>query len=280
MNENNFSDVAERLERYQGDGYMPVKQKQGGFTLVELLVVISIIALLLSILMPSLQRARESARTVICKVHMRQIGIASIMYSDGNDDWICPAVGPYVPRTPIANRYWYAKFIPYVSASMAKEGKLFNCPSDKKPREVTAGSVTYALNYSYPDYFGNMGFEGWDTPGSPYGLIKRTKLHNTAGVVTLLDANHHEEDSWSYKHWDLMTFQIGAWGGRIGWYCVPGQSGYPGEEVPWSWASWRHANKSNAVMVDGHVETFRPNDRIAHSHWDRWRKLMLVTYPR
>ena len=259
---------------------MPVKQKQGGFTLVELLVVISIIALLLSILMPILQRARESARTVICKVHMRQIGFASIMYSDDNDDWICPARGLKVaPRASEVTRYWYYKFIPYVSASMAKEGKLFNCPSDKKPREVTAGSVTYAINYSYPDYFGNMGFEGWDTPGSPYGLIKRTKLHNTAGVVTLLDANHHEEDSWSYKHWDLMTFQIGAWGGRIGWYSIPFQSGYPGAEVPWTWAAWRHANKSNAVLVDGHVETFNPDSNIAHSYWNSKKKKMIVRRP-
>ena len=56
-----------------------------GFTLVELLVVISIIAVLLSILMPSLRAAREQARLVICKARQSQNGLANLMYADGNN---------------------------------------------------------------------------------------------------------------------------------------------------------------------------------------------------
>ena len=253
--------------------------KKQAFTLIELVVVISIIALLLSILMPSLQRARESARTVVCKSQMRQIGLVSIMYSDNNDDHICPAVGPYKRRTPEVERYWYAKFLPYVSTATAKKGKLFTCPSDKKPREIIAGDMTYAISYSYPDYFGDMGRSGWDTPGSPYGLIKRSQIRKTFAAVVLLDANHQDEAPWSYKHWDLMTFQLGAWGSRIGWYSIPFQSGYPGVEVPWTWAALRHANKSNAVLVDGHVETFTPNSDIALSYWNSSKKKMMIGRP-
>lgn len=56
-----------------------------GFTLIELLVVIAIIALLTAILVPSLSRAREQARFVVCKSNLKNYGILAFMYIDDND---------------------------------------------------------------------------------------------------------------------------------------------------------------------------------------------------
>ena len=61
-------------------------QKGKGFTLIELLVVISIIALLVSILMPSLNRARDNAKRTVCASNMKSIGQAIMLYSSANND--------------------------------------------------------------------------------------------------------------------------------------------------------------------------------------------------
>jgi prepilin-type N-terminal cleavage/methylation domain-containing protein len=77
-------------------------QKRRGFTLVELLVVIGIIAILIALLLPSLQRAKDQANSVKCKSNMRQVYIELIRYMNENNGWLYP-VGPDkasgVPKT-------------------------------------------------------------------------------------------------------------------------------------------------------------------------------------
>lgn len=94
-----------RLKRFRGkNGDMPekgVKEKvinrSKAFTLIELLVVVSIIALLVSILLPSLQRAREQTRRVVCASNIRNLYLGLTMYAQDNNGRFPKPVGNVEP---------------------------------------------------------------------------------------------------------------------------------------------------------------------------------------
>jgi len=69
--------------------------KHRGFTLIELLVVIAIIAILMAILMPALNRAREQGRRIVCEHNLKQLTLAWIMYADENDGKIVNGAGGF-----------------------------------------------------------------------------------------------------------------------------------------------------------------------------------------
>jgi prepilin-type N-terminal cleavage/methylation domain-containing protein/prepilin-type processing-associated H-X9-DG protein len=64
------------------------RRRQAAFTLVELLVVIGIIGLLIAILLPALNRAREASKSTVCKSNLHQIGLAIQLYRNENKDWL------------------------------------------------------------------------------------------------------------------------------------------------------------------------------------------------
>ena len=85
------------------------------FTLVELLVVISIISLLMAILLPALSKVREQANSLVCQTNLRSLTLAWRSYTEDNDEKLCSpdtfsndpgAVWPYAPSTLFQLNHW------------------------------------------------------------------------------------------------------------------------------------------------------------------------------
>jgi len=118
-----------------------------GFTLIELLVVISIIALLIGILLPALGRARETARSSVCKSNMKQIGLAMNMYATEYKDYI-PREGKYHTTYPPPKLYFYPwprSFAPFL------DNRFVGSPRNIEDRQYSSWD-SYYRDYNWDDF--------------------------------------------------------------------------------------------------------------------------------
>jgi prepilin-type N-terminal cleavage/methylation domain-containing protein/prepilin-type processing-associated H-X9-DG protein len=102
------------------------QRQQGGFTLVELLVVIGIIAMLIAMLLPALTRAQQAARSVACKSNQRQIYYYLMSYANDHGGILFPNGWGYDPGVPPEKRW-------PVYVMGVWNPKVMLCPSDQEP---------------------------------------------------------------------------------------------------------------------------------------------------
>ncbi len=118
-----------------------------GFSLIELLVVISIIALLIGILLPVLAGARQSAQRVTCSSNLRQLGIAVSLYTNDSDDLYPPARPIPLPFAAFndTDPPLYVPMKPYLAIGTPPEtNAVYRCPDDDTIYPLTGISYAYS----------------------------------------------------------------------------------------------------------------------------------------
>ena len=202
-----------------------------GFTLIELLVVVAIIALLMAILIPALQSAREHGKRTVCLSNLKQLTLAWIMYAYENDDKICTAwvgrpdswvriAGQNASEAQQIKAMESGVLFPYV-----KNVKLYKCPTG-----VRGEMVTYSI-------VGSMW--GGSTPisgGHPKELCikNRLQIQRPGERFVFVD-----EGKWPGSPW-------GVWHDKPMWWDIP---------------TVRHSDGTNWSFADGHSRYHKWTDR-------------------
>lgn len=240
--------------------------RQRAFTLVELLVVIGIIALLISILLPALSRAREQGNRLKCLSNLRQLGAAFSMYADENKDYY-PSAARLPPGTKEEDWIWYdekahpgrpapdkqqSRIAPYLGGF---KDELFRCPSDDTELHPNSHPLNGTYRYSYAMNYNFDAVYRW-YQGQFNLTVKRTQIRNPSDKILLV-----EEDSNSINdgNWNPGTTS-GAIDGSSGdrdllaiWHDRP-IVGAPDSRSQ-NFLTHPHGGKrGNVVFVDGHAD--------------------------
>lgn len=223
--------------------------KQEIFTLVELLIVIAIIAILASLLMPALKKARGKAKEISCASKLKQMSKSLYLYSDDSNGFLPQATTPAVKWAP----QWCRQLGAYMGVRDASETSgnnadiadlqkkpYFVCPAEKELDDIACpgwGITNYAYSVWAGDYVAAT---------SVYRTIKLAAVNNSSNKIIIMDAPGSFATSinsgWTWGYYKFAN----NYGNSL--------------NLALQIAPPRHDNGTNLLYVDGHAQRKNRNE--------------------
>lgn len=227
---------------------LKAKRQDRGFTLVELLVVVGIIALLIGVLLPALNRARETSFRVACASNMHVVGVGVVMFEDANKG--------VMPRPPVIGMvasddgvYWQ----PARRAEIGVNGlgpylklrdgsfEILRCPGDAEAK-TREGSGKYPFTFSFNDNMNGTGIAA---------VRKVGQVRQPADKILMIEENGPTLNDGSVTMWA----KNGGWAsvGMLGLRHDRGRRNTYPDAATAAGGIVNPSGKANVLFVDGHV---------------------------
>jgi prepilin-type N-terminal cleavage/methylation domain-containing protein len=256
-------------------------RRRRGFTLIELLVVVAIISMLIGLLLPAVQQAREAASRVSCANNMHQIGLALHNY-EGVNTHLPPSrlagdsaswawlILPYMEQDNLYKDWDQVCFSRVPLATRLSAVPNYFCPSRRTPQTATvnnnfpnpAGCVlSYGVTGALGDYAACIGTSGWDFAGGPQEPDGAFRYLNGVRFADITDGlsntfmigeKHVPKENWGDYAWDCSIYD----GHNYQCSCRAAGPGFPLadsiHDPGWKFGSY-HPHICQFTMADGSV---------------------------